>query len=324
MGRGTTLKIRIPLTLAIIPALLVTSGGDRFAIPQVSLLELLRLGEPQGTDGIEMVYGAPVHRLRGQLLPLVSLNQLLGLQPDFWGDPARTSQPCHIIVLQADDCTFGLVVDEINDTEEIVVKPLGKQLKGMTAYAGATIMGDGRVALILDVVGLAHQAGVISRSHKVRESDNPGEAAVTGAREPGMLLLFRLGENRRVTIPLSQVARLEELPVEKLEWTGSHRVAQYRGGLLPLLSLADLLGGSSTPSDRVSVVVYSHEGSDVGLIVENILDIVEDTVAVHRHREPGPIAGTAVIQGKVTDMLDVAFLLAGADLLRFTDTEAGV
>ena len=157
LGRGTTIKMKIPLTLAIIPALTITVGGDRYAIPQVSLLELVRLEGEQAQRGIEQIHGAPVYRLRGNLLPLVYLNRQLqveSVRPD--------DDIINIVVLQADDRQFGLVVDAIHDTEEIVVKPLQKQLKGISAFSGATIMGDGKVALILDVLGLAQKAHVIS------------------------------------------------------------------------------------------------------------------------------------------------------------------
>ena len=143
-GQGTTLKIKIPLTLAIIPALIVTSAGDRYAIPQVSLLELVRLEGEQARKGIEMIHGAAVYRLRGKLLPLVNLNHELRVEES--GNGSEQAAAVNIVVLQADDRQFGLVVDEINDTEEIVVKPLGKQLKGISTFAGATIMGDGQVA----------------------------------------------------------------------------------------------------------------------------------------------------------------------------------
>jgi len=161
-GQGTTLKIKIPLTLAIIPALVVTTGGERFAIPQVSLVELVRL-EGNTQAGIEMIQNAAVYRLRGNLLPVVYLNRELHLG----GEAVHAAdQAINIVVLQADGRQFGLVVDDINDTEEIVVKPLGKQLKGIASFAGATIMGDGQVALILDGRtggGAAHVAKVIKR-----------------------------------------------------------------------------------------------------------------------------------------------------------------
>ncbi|MGB2834008.1 MAG: chemotaxis protein CheA, partial [Candidatus Sulfotelmatobacter sp.] len=161
LGKGTTVRVKIPLTLAIIPALVVSCGGDRYAIPQVSLLELVRLEADEVSKGIEMVQGAPVHRLRGRLLPLVYLSRVLELAGA--AEPrSQAGNVVNIVVLQAEGRPFGLVVDEINDTEEIVVKPLGKQLKGVNTFAGATIMGDGKVALILDALGLAQKANVIS------------------------------------------------------------------------------------------------------------------------------------------------------------------
>jgi two-component system chemotaxis sensor kinase CheA len=317
-GQGTTLKIKIPLTLAIIPALIVTTGGDRFAIPQVSLLELVRLEGDEARTGIEMVYGAPVYRLRGRLLPLVSLSHSLGFQQDFWGSAGREQESVNIVVLQADEQRFGLVVDEINDTEEIVVKPLGKQLKGVAAFAGATIMGDGRVALILDVLGLAQKAAVVSESRRRGQSES-GEVTRAGGDSRQMLLLFRLGAERRMAIPLSMVARLEEFPRSGVERAGQYQVVQYRDHLLPLLRLNELLGetGSAEASEALQVVVYSHEDRDVGLVVENIVDIVEESVVVHRRQRPGAVYGTAVIQQKVTDLLDVRALIEGADVLLF-------
>ncbi len=321
VGVGTTLKIKIPLTLAIIPALVVTTEGDRFAIPQVSLLELVRLEGDEARKQIEMVYGAPVCRLRGRLLPLVSLAQSLGLQADFRG-PGGRGEAVNIVVLQADEHTFGLVVDEINDTEEIVVKPLGKQVKGLNAYAGATIMGDGRVALILDVLGLAQRAKVVSEARAGAQAERTNETRSAAGDTRQMLLLFRLGADRRMAIPLSLVARLEEFKRESVERAGEHQVVQYRGRLLPLLRLTDLLGepGTASEAETLQVVVYTHEGQDVGLVVENIVDIVEEQLTIHRRQRAGAVYGTAVIQEKVTDMLDVHALIAHADVLLYAGT----
>ncbi len=318
-GKGTTLKIRIPLTLAIIPALIVSTAGDRFAIPQVSLLELVRLEAEEARKQIEMVYGAPVYRLRGRLLPLVSLAHALGVEADFWGPAGRQREVVNIVVLQADEHAFGLVVDEINDTEEIVVKPLGKQLKGINAFAGATIMGDGRVALILDVMGLAQKAAVVSDSRRRAAADGTATTRSSDEGERQTLLLFRLGADRRLAIPLSMVARLEEFPRHAVERAGAHQVVQYRERLLPLLPLCELLGesGGAVDRDTIQVVVYRHEGRDLGLVVENILDIVEENLTIHRRERRGPISGTAVIQGKVTDLVDIRVVIEGADVLLF-------
>jgi two-component system chemotaxis sensor kinase CheA len=161
-GKGTTVRVKIPLTLAIIPALVVTCSGERYAIPQVSLLELVLIAADQVATSIELVHGAPVYRLRGQLLPLVYLRRELTLDAARDGS-SQNDGAVKIVVLQADERQFGLVVDQINDTEEIVVKPLRKQLKSVKTFAGSSIMGDGKVALILDVLGLAQRAGVVRR-----------------------------------------------------------------------------------------------------------------------------------------------------------------
>ena len=251
LGRGTTIKIKIPLTLAIIPALVVTSGGDRYAIPQVSLLELVRLDGEQVRKGIEHIHGAPVYRLRGHLLPLVYLNRQLGVESR---RADEADEAVNIVVLQAGERHFGLVVDGINDTEEIVVKPLGKQLKGVSVFAGATIMGDGQVALILDVLGTAQSAGVIS------ETRDQGLAGVTArTQQQGdqwqTLLLVGLGREGRAAIPLSLVARLEEIPLEQVERGAEQEVVQYRGQILPLIRLKQVLPGlddEREPAERTA------------------------------------------------------------------------
>ena len=327
---GTTIKIKIPLTLAIIPALIVTSGRERFAIPQVSLLELVRLEVEQARKGIETLYGAPVYRLRGQLLPLVYLNKELEL-----AQPTSTSHPnglvhgdeaVNIVVLQADGRQFGLVVDEINDTEEIVVKPLGKQLKGITCFAGATIMGDGKVALILDVLGLAQHAHVIS---EVRDRSLAEKVkADSRSSERQTLLLFDVGEGGRMAIPLSMVARLEEFPRSQVERSGAQDVVQYRGQILPLVRVSDYVraaaGADGGSSELMQVVVYSEQGRSIGLVVGSINDIVEEAVSVKRDAASDGILGSAVIQNKVTDLLDVASVIRLADPSFYTTARPAV
>ncbi|MGO9302191.1 MAG: chemotaxis protein CheA, partial [Candidatus Korobacteraceae bacterium] len=231
-GKGTLLKIKIPLTLAIIPALIVTSGGERFAIPQVSLIELVRSEGQEAGHGIENIHGASVYRLRGNLLPLIYLNRELQLG----GESASGS--INIVVLQAGDRQFGLVVDEINDTEEIVVKPLSKQLKSVSCFAGATIMGDGHVALILDVLGLAQMSRVVSELHDQNVAKQGMKSAESAAQREAWLL-FRIGANGRMAIPLSLVSRLEEFPATQVERFAGHEVIQYREQIMPLVRLAD-------------------------------------------------------------------------------------
>jgi two-component system chemotaxis sensor kinase CheA len=300
-GLGTTLKIKIPLTLAIIPALVVTSGGDRYAIPQVSLLELVRLDGEQARKGIERIHGAPVYRLRGNLLPLVYLERELLVEAD-----SRRGDVVNIVVLQADDRQFGLVVDGINDTEEIVVKPLGKQFKGIPLFAGATIMGDGRVALILDVLGIAQRAHVISEVRDRALTDAKSSRPQEGGAAVQTLLVLSLGEQRRLAVPLSLVARLEEVAANDVEHADGREVIQYRGQIMPLLRLADVFGGPGQgDGETMHVVVYTEGGQSVGLVVGRILDIVETAVDLRQVSHRHGLLGTAVIQGRVTDLVDV-------------------
>lgn len=311
-GQGTTLKIKIPLTLAIIPALIISCGSERFAIPQVSLLELVRLDGDQAKKGIEMLYGSPVYRLRGRLLPLIYLNRELQIEPD---EKIAKLGVISIVVLQADGRQFGMIVDRINDTEEIVVKPLGKQHKGISCYAGATIMGDGKVALILDVLGLAQHANVISevRDRAVLDQSKSQEHT----EEKQTLLVFDAKKDSRMAIPLSMVARLEEFPRTSIEHCGDHEVVQYRGQILPLIEVAkylpDGVGHSLEAADPMQVVVYTDNGRSVGLVVEKIKDIIQEALTVKLDVRRQGVVGSVVIQDKVTDLLDVPAIIGAAE-----------
>jgi len=300
-GEGATVKIRIPLTLAIIPGLVITSGGERFVIPQVSLLELIRLEGDSAGKHIEYVHGTPVYRRRGSLLPITYLNQVLGLKS------ADVAEAVSMVVLQAEDQQFGLVVDGINDTQEIVVKPLGKQLKGLTLYAGATIMGDGRVALILDVLGIGQRSGVFGES---REQARVADKQKTQSEiEQQRLLLFRSGSFDRLAVPLSLVARLEEFPLSAIEHAGGGQVVQYRNRILPLVSLRAVLEpdapSQSQLADPVQVVVFNDGDRSVGMVVDQILDVAEEAVTVRQKSSRKGLLGSAVVGKRVTDFLDL-------------------
>ena len=316
-GHGTTLKIKIPLTLAIIPALIVSSGGDRFAIPQVSLLELVRLESEEARKQIEFIDGASVYRLRGKLLPLAYLNRELKLKSTAQSKTAAVN----IVVLHADGHPFGLVVDEINDTEEIVVKPLGKQLKGVGSFAGATIMGDGRVALILDVLGLAQRASVVGEIRDRSLLENAPKTGRAGDSQQTMIL-FDAGQGSRMAIPLSMVARLEEFPAAQIEYSGAQQVVRYRGQILPLIRVSDhvpAITEASLENDPMQVVVYSEQNRSVGLVVGKINDIVQEKISVKRHARGNGIFGSVVIQDKVTDLLDVQAVIRAADPLFYPE-----
>ncbi|HEY0477447.1 MAG TPA: chemotaxis protein CheA [Kofleriaceae bacterium] len=318
-GVGTTIKIKIPLTLAIIPALVVASGDHRYAIPQASLLELVRLEGEDARAGVEMLYGTPVHRLRGKLLPLVYLGETLGERGGAPGAPG----PCdevNIIVLQADDRRFGLVVPEVHDTEEIVVKPLGKHLKRVPVFAGATIMGDGKVALILDVLGLAKHARVVAEGHERARLDHAVTVAAIEHDDQQTMLVFRSPDDGRMAVPLERVARLEEIPRVLVERVGHELVIQYRGEIMPVLELSDLVIErrlaprriAPDSNDVIQLVVFRHGSAHVGLIVEQILDIVDDSLANPRPPGRPGVLGSVVIAGRVTELLDVEAVLRRA------------
>jgi two-component system, chemotaxis family, sensor kinase CheA len=321
-GQGTTVRVKIPLTLAIIPALVVTCGGDRYAIPQVSLLELVRLEGEKVSKGIELVHGAPVYRLRGRLLPLVYLNRELRVSGDA-NSALASDGAVNIVVLQADERQFGLVVDQINDTEEIVVKPLSKQLKTIKTFAGSSIMGDGKVALILDVLGLAQRASVVTESRERTLTDKVIDAAAA-AGEKHTFLLFSGPGDSRMAIPLSTLARLEEFPVAQVEMSGSQWVTQYRGQILPLIRLSVVmeerrarLRALQTPPEAdagpIQVLVLNHEGRSFGLVVEQILDIVDDRADVKSAATRPSVLYTVVIGDRVTELLDITAILGSAD-----------
>lgn len=305
-GHGTTIKIKIPLTLAIIPGLIIESGGEQFVIPQASLRELLRLENNPGSGQIEMVYGTPVYRRRGKLLPIVSLRDILKLPAS--GDD---SEVLNIVILQSDEQLFGLIVDSIRDTQEIVVKPLGNQLKGLRPFAGATIMGDGSVALILDVVGLGQIANVVADSPlKTRHDADEREDAY---EDQQTYLLFRSGAHARVAVPISIVARLEEFSRKSVQQSNGSLVVQYRDEILDLVCLSELLDGQPSvheeQNDSLPVIVFSEANRHVGLIVDQILDIHSETLRISKEGRRAGISGHAVIDGEITEFLDLAAVL---------------
>jgi len=307
-GEGTTVKLKIPLTLAIIPGLVITSGGEQFVIPQVSLVELIRLEVDSSEKHIEHVHGTPVYRRRGSLLPIAYLNQVLGLES------AGRAEAVNMVVLQAEDRQFGLVVDAINDTQEIVVKPLGKQLKGLTVYAGATIMGDGRVALILDVLGIGQRSGVLAESRE--QARAAAEQKTQSGIEQQRLLLFRAGSFEHLAVPLSLVARLEEFPRKSIEHAGGRQVVQYRNRILPLVPLREVLDSGvedhGQEADPVQVVVFNDGERSVGLVVDQILDVAEEAVTVRQKSGRKGLLGSAVVGKRVTDFLDLSQVIHAA------------
>ncbi|HEX5198370.1 chemotaxis protein CheW [Paractinoplanes rhizophilus] len=310
-GEGTVWRLTIPLTLAIIQALTVDCGDQRYVVPQVAVLELVFIDG--NSTKIEYASGAPVYRLRGKLLPLVRLDRALGLEVG--GD-----QGVYIMVLQADGRRFGLVVDRVLNTEEVVVKALNTRFKDIGLYAGATILGDGKVGLILDVSSLARRSHLAADAD--RQSMDASARANAGTGTGERLLVTAVGE-RRVAIPLDTVTRLEEFPRDRIEHAGSREVVQYRGQILPLVRLSHLLGayGEEPEGDTVSVVVYSEGGRSVALVVDRIVDIAENSTTARRDAEEDGLVGTAVIQQRVTELLDVRRAILAADPNFYSDLE---
>lgn len=272
VGKGTSMLLKIPLTLAIVPAMVVATKGEVFAVPQVKVVELVRVEDSVQGKGIEFLQGKPVYRLRGNLLPLLNLAQVLGL-PD--ADVIDKNDAVNIIVINVDNQLVGLIVDEILDSADIVVKPLSKFLKRITVYSGATIMGDGRVILILDANGLTrsmnHEAALEATTNYGHETKDELHDEISE------YLHFDVGLESTCSVPLCLVHRLEEFNSKSISVTGNQRVIKYRGTLLPLISVREALGGTPFDYDSerdVPVIVVSKGEKPFGLVVEQILDVV--------------------------------------------------
>jgi two-component system chemotaxis sensor kinase CheA len=302
-GAGTTVSIRIPLTLAIVSALVVQAAGERFAVPQSAVVELVRVG--RGGAEVEWIDAAPVLRLRGALLPLAPLGALLGLADQPHGGAAVEG---FVAVLRSDSCRYGLLVDTVFDTEEIVVKPVAPILRDLSAFSGNTILGDGGVIMILDPAGVARMSGL--RASGLDGAAQQGDGGTDDSAQ--QLLVFRAGGTATpIAVPLGLVARLEALPARAIETAGGQPVAQYRDRLMPLVPL----GPWSPPAEGRSqpVLVFQDGERRLGLVVDEILDVLAEKVALRPSAEREGYLGSAVIAGRATDLLDCAFWLRLGD-----------
>ena len=302
-GRGTTFVIKIPLTLAIVSALIVEAGGERFAVPQISVVELVRTG--RGSEyRIEDIHGTPVLRLRNRLLPLTSLRQQLrlGAEADVMDEDR------FVIVTQVGNFSFGIIVDKVFDTEEIVVKPVSSLLRNITLFSGNTILGDGSVIMILDPNGIASDIGEISVAETTAAEMAAQAEEEADDRVP--LLLFHAGDDTPMAVPLALVARLEEIDLDEVEISNGQLVVQYRGGLMPLLPLrAD---GEIARTGRQSAIVFADRDRSMGLLVDEIVDIVEDRLSIELTTERPGMLGSAIIDGDATDIVDTSYYLTQA------------
>ena len=276
LGKGMVIRLKIPLTLAIVPAMIVRCGNERYAIPQVKLVELLRLEKNVSPSKIETLHGRSVFRLRGKLLSLLDLRDVLAWTDDFKVSMGETSAH-NIAVLQSDHCTFGLIVDEVQDTADIVVKPLTSFLKTLSIYSGATVLGDGSVALILDVLGIARRSQLSLTAGS--EDDARDQIDPSVLSETQEFLLFKSGQSElRYAIPLALVHRLEEFEAGDIETSGAQRVVNYRGSILPILSLNGLVNNEvdvPTPAEHLtSVIVVAKSERLFGIQVQEIFDVL--------------------------------------------------
>lgn len=279
-GRGTTTKLKIPLTLAIVPALIVRSSNESFAIPQVKLEELVRVDQSSADNKIELLHGSPVYRLRGNILPLLNLNKILGFKESSGTGLASVN---NIAVLNADQCSFGLIIDEVLDTADIVVKPINRLLKSLHVYSGATILGDGSIALILDVMGIAKVAQIGNEKAKTDENDKP-LLTENEHEEKQDFLVVRLNSPTKHALVLSYVHRLEEFRSSDIELSGAQRVIRYGKTILPILSTSEQLGygrrQQSETQDKIPVVVIQKAGSLFALEVDEIVDTLSTAAEV--------------------------------------------
>ncbi|MAE52194.1 MAG: hybrid sensor histidine kinase/response regulator [Micavibrio sp.] len=339
-GKGSTFTIKIPLTLAIVSALIVESAGERFAIPQLAVRELV-MASANGDNRIEMIKGSPVFRLRDHLLPLVTLSNILQINPEQQAaasalheesvedsdhaspqehqsdqsgrtdQASQTGKSAHnhyIIVTQVGNYTFGIIVDKVFDTEEIVVKPVSKILRNIDLFAGNTILGDGSVIMILDPNGVARATGEIDTS-KSKAAATAAEALQKDntSKDKISLLLFSAGDKAPKAVPLSLVARLENIRMDTIERSSGQMLVQYRGSLMPLIPFNTQT--SIEDAEEKPVLVFSDKTTSLGLIVDKIIDITEEHIDIQvSNNEPG-LMGSAIINNKATDVIDVAHFL---------------
>jgi two-component system chemotaxis sensor kinase CheA len=298
-GVGLTFTIKIPLTLAIVSALIVEVCGDRFAIPQLSVVELVRAR--QNSDArIERIKDTAVLRLRDKLLPLASMKNLLGMD-----DGGIDTERGYIVVVQVGNLTFGACVDSVFHTEEIVVKPMSSKLRHISMFSGNTILGDGSVIMIIDPNGIAQGLGTTVTSQMAAETAVETHRAKSDERVS--LLVFRAGSAQAKAVPLSLVTRLEEIDAHKIELSNGRHMVQYRGQLMPLVRMSEQIRVKDEGSQPL--LVFSDGGRSMALIVDEIIDIVEDRLDIEVTSDHPGVLGSAVIRGQATEVIDVGHFL---------------
>ncbi len=299
-GEGSSVTIKIPLTLAIVSALIVEAGGDRFAIPQLAVVELVR-ARANSEHRIERIKDTAVLRLRNKLLPLMHLKKLLNIDDGSSSDPENG----FIVVTQVGSQTFGIVVDGVFHTEEIVVKPMSTKLRHIDMFSGNTILGDGAVIMIIDPNGIAKALGASgATSHEI--ADENAASRASAAEQLTSLLVFRAGSAQPKAVPLGLVTRLEEIACDKIELSNGRYMVQYRDQLMPLVQMA---GVNVQTSGSQPILVFADDRRSMGLVVDEIVDIVEERLNIEVGGSPDGILGSAVIKGQATEVIDVGHFL---------------
>jgi two-component system chemotaxis sensor kinase CheA len=298
-GEGSSFIIKIPLTLAIVSALIVEAAGDRFAIPQLAVVELVR-ARANSEYRIERIKDTPVLRLRNKLLPLIHLKRLLKIDGGEESDPENG----FIVVTQVGGQTFGIVVDGVFHTEEIVVKPMSTKLRHIAMFSGNTILGDGSVIMIIDPNGIAQALGTSAAQQDIADENDALQAA--GSEQKMSLLVFRAGTAEPKAVPLELVTRLEEIDADKIEMSNGRHMVQYRGHLMPLVGMD---GVAVRDKGRQAILVFADDGRSMGLLVDEIIDIVEENLNIEVASDRDGILGSAVIKGLATEVIDVGHFL---------------
>jgi two-component system chemotaxis sensor kinase CheA len=300
-GQGTTFTIKIPLTLAIVSALIVGAGGQKFAVPQTAVMELVRTGQ-NAEHRIEKIDQSMVLRLRNKLLPLIQLGPTLQLEA------AKTEEPSFVMVIQVGERRYGLVVNDVLDTEEIVVKPLATILRDVNVFSGATILGDGSVVLILDPNAMSERAGTLEEKQTEDAEDTAAAADAQGER--CAMLLFKAGQGAPKAVELEHITRLEHVESSQIEIMDGRAALQYRGKLMPILTvngdMSGLMAAKAAGEEHIQpLLVFTGEGYAMALAVDEIIDVVEDRLLIELSPDRPGMRGTAVVAGKASEILDV-------------------
>src|ERR1700730_13349449 len=299
-GEGSSVTIKIPLTLAIVSALIVEAGGDRFAIPQLAVVELVR-ARANSEHRIERIKDTAVLRLRNKLLPLMHLKKLLKIDDGSSSDPENG----FIVVPQVGNQTFGIVVDGVFHTEEIVVKPMSTKLRHIDMFSGNTILGDGAVIMIIDPNGIAKALGASGVASHAMTDETAGHHSST-AEQTTSLLVFRAGSAQPKAVPLGLVTPLGEIARDKIELSNGRYMVQYRDQLMPLVQMT---GVNVATSGAQPILVFADDGRSMGLVVDEIIDIVEERLNIEVAGSRDGILGSAVIKGQATEVIDVGHFL---------------